>query len=201
MQSVHKQSNVLDDNKKAVVTTPLSEKKLLTTEKFTTSDEVHKRTEKFTTSDEVVKGTDEVHKRTDNIKTNEDVDKGTEKLEDMKEAVVTICRKDSDKFEGQYKGSKIWFNLDRQFFRGKISTIEPDFYRKLYEKDIEGKYMELYKKFFVLFYSTKLNLNNNNDPFKNRASSSDKEKKPKEKVVAPICGEITLTRESIKKKR
>ena len=29
-----------------------------------------------------------------------DVDKGTEKLEDMIEAVVTIRRKDSDKFEG-----------------------------------------------------------------------------------------------------
>ena len=34
-----------------------------------------------------------------------DVDKGTDKLEDMKKAVVTICRKGLDKFEGQYKGS------------------------------------------------------------------------------------------------
>ena len=50
----------------------------MTTEKVTTSDEVKKRTEKITTNDEV--------------------DKGTEKLEDIKEAVVTIRRKDSDKF-------------------------------------------------------------------------------------------------------
>ena len=66
---------------------------------------MRKRTEKFTTSEEVIKGTDEVHKRTYNITTNENVDKGTEKLEDMKKAVVIICRKDSDKFEGRYKGS------------------------------------------------------------------------------------------------
>ena len=101
MLSVDKNSNVLDDKKDAVVTMPLSEKKLLPTETFTTIDEVHKRTEKFTTSQQVVKGNDEVHKRTEYISINEDFDKGTEELEDMKEAVVTIRRKDSDKFEGQ----------------------------------------------------------------------------------------------------
>ena len=72
------------------------------TEKVKTIDEVHKRTQKITTIDEVVKGTDEVHKRTDNITKNEEVDKGTEKLEYMKEAVVTIRSKYSDKFEGHY---------------------------------------------------------------------------------------------------
>ena len=40
-----------------------------------------------------------------------DVDKGTEELEDMKESVFTIRRKDSDKFEGQSKGSIGWFNI------------------------------------------------------------------------------------------
>ena len=60
--------------------TPLFEKKLWTTEKVTTRDEVQKRTDNFTTSGEVFKGTDEVHKLTENIKTNEEVDKGTEKL-------------------------------------------------------------------------------------------------------------------------
>ena len=58
MLSVGKDINVLDDKKEAVVTTPLSERKLLTTEKVTTSDEVHKRTDNFTSSEEVVKGTD-----------------------------------------------------------------------------------------------------------------------------------------------
>ena len=75
MSSVEKDSNLLDDRKDAVVTTSLSEKKLFATEKFTTSDEVHKHTDKFTTSEEVVKGSDEVHKRTENITTNQDVDK------------------------------------------------------------------------------------------------------------------------------
>ena len=97
-----------------MVTTPLSEKKLLTTEKVTTNDEVQKRTANFTTSEEVVKGTDEVHRYTENITTNKDVDRGTEKLENMKEAVVKICRKDSDNFEGQSKGYTGWFNIDHE---------------------------------------------------------------------------------------
>ena len=48
---------------------------------------------------------------------NEEVEKSTEKLEDTKKAVVTIRRKDSDKFEGQYKGSTGWFNLDHEFLK------------------------------------------------------------------------------------
>ena len=56
--------------------------------------------------------------------------------------------------------------------------------------------MEPYKTIFAPFDYTKLNLLNINDPDKNRASSSDK-KIAKEKFVAPICGEITLTKESI----
>ena len=55
MLSVDKDTIVLDDKKEAVVTTPLSEKKLLTIEKVTKNDEVHKRTEDITTSEEVVK--------------------------------------------------------------------------------------------------------------------------------------------------
>ena len=53
----------------------------MTTEKVTTSDDMHKRNGKFTTSKEVVKCTDKVHKRTENITTNEDADKGTEDYE------------------------------------------------------------------------------------------------------------------------
>ena len=129
---------------------PFSENKLLTTEKVTTSDEVHKRTEKITTRDEVVKGTDEVNKLNEKIKTNDEVNKGTEKLEDMKEAVVTFRRKDSDKFEGQSKGSTGWFNPNHKFFKIKCYTLEPELYKKLYEKDIEGLYMEPYVMFFTI---------------------------------------------------
>ena len=42
--------------------------------------------------------------------------KGTKKLENMKEAVVTIRRKDSDKFEDKSKGSIGWFNIYHEFF-------------------------------------------------------------------------------------
>ena len=78
MSSVDKDTDILDDKKEAVVTTPLSEKELLTTEKVTTNDEVHKRTDKITTSEGFVKGTDEVHKIIEKITTNEEVDKGNE---------------------------------------------------------------------------------------------------------------------------
>ena len=111
-----------------MVTTPFPEKKVLTTEKVITSDEVHKRTENITTGEEVVKGIDKVHKSTDNITTHEEFDKGTEKLEYMKEAVVTIRRKDYDEFDGQSRISIGWFNLDHEFLKRKVSAIEPDFY-------------------------------------------------------------------------
>ena len=97
--------------------TPFSEKKLLTTEEVTTSDEVHKRTEKITTSEEVFKGNDEVHEHTEKITTNYWVEKGTEKLEHMKEAVLTIRKKDSEKLEGHSKESTGWFNLDHDIFK------------------------------------------------------------------------------------
>ena len=80
------------------------------------------------------------------------VDKVTEELEDMKEAVITIHRKDSDNFEGRYKGSTGWFNLDSLILKRKFSTIEPDFYKNLYENYIEGQDMEPYRTFFVPFY-------------------------------------------------
>ena len=78
MSSVYKDTNIVDDNKEVVVATPLSEKKVLKTEKVTTSDEVHKRTENITPSEDIDKGTDEVHKRTEKIITSEEVDKGSE---------------------------------------------------------------------------------------------------------------------------
>ena len=57
----------------------------------------------------------------------------------MKEAVITIRGKDSDKFEVQSKGYTGWFNLYGEFFKRNFSTIEPDLYKNIYEKDIEGQ--------------------------------------------------------------
>ena len=81
----------------------------------------------------------------------------------MKEAVVTIRMKDSDKFEGQSKGSTGWFNLDHDFFLNLNQNSI-----KLYKKDIEGLYMEPNRTLFTPFYSTKLDLFNHKDPVKNR---------------------------------
>ena len=110
-----------------MVTTPLLEKKLLTTEKVITSDNVQKLTEKITTREEVVKCTDEVHKRTNKITANEEVDKGTEKLKYMEDTVVTIRRKDLYKFEYKSKGYTGLFNLDHEFLNRKFSTLELEF--------------------------------------------------------------------------
>ena len=60
----------------------------------------------------------------------------------MKESVVTIRRKDSDNFEGQYIGSTGWFNPDSEFLKWNFSTLQPDFYKNLYEEYIEGQDME-----------------------------------------------------------
>ena len=65
---------------------------------------------------------------TEKVTTNDEVDKGKKKLDDMKEAVVTIRRKNLDNFESQSKGSTGWFNLDNEFLRIKVSTLEPDLY-------------------------------------------------------------------------
>ena len=45
----------------------------------------------------------------------------------MKEAEITIRRKDSNKFEGQSKRYTGWFNIGHEF-KNKFSTFQPDFY-------------------------------------------------------------------------
>ena len=186
----------MDDKKEAVAMTPLSDHKFLITEKVTTIYEVQKRTEKFTTSEEAIKGTDEINKQTENITATKDVDKGTEKLEDMKEAVVKIRGKDSDKFEGHYKGSTGWFNLNSEFFLKKYFYNLTRLLNNLSEKDIKVQDTEPYKQFFLPFDFTKLDLHNIKDPVKHRASSSDKGGKSKEIFVTPTCDKITSTEES-----
>ena len=146
-----------------MVTTPFPKKKLLTTEKVTTSEEV---------------------------------DKGTTNLDDTKETVVTIHRKDLDNFEGKSKVPTGWFNIYHEFLKRKSSTLEPDFYDFFYEKYIEDQHTEPYKKFLVPFDSIKLNLFMRKYSLKNKEknissddeeattdseSSSDKGEKEKDK--------------------
>ena len=68
-----------------------------------------------------------------------DVDKGTDELEDMKKAVVTIRRKGLDHFEGQSKGSTGWFKLKSEFLKTKYSTIHLEFYKEIFEYNIEDQ--------------------------------------------------------------
>ena len=53
-----------------------------------------------------------------------DVDKGTDELAYMKKVVVKILRKGLDKFEGQSKGSTVWFKLDSGFLQTTFSTMD-----------------------------------------------------------------------------
>ena len=76
-----------------------------------------------------------------------DIDKVTGELEYVKEAVVTICRKYLDKFEGYYKGSTGWFKLDS----GLKKIYNSSRIIKLFENDIEDQDTELYKTFIVPF--------------------------------------------------
>ena len=48
----------------------------------------------------------------DKVTPNEEVEKQTIKLDDIKEAVFMICRKNLDNFQDQSTGSTDWFNLD-----------------------------------------------------------------------------------------
>ena len=59
---------------------------------------------------------------TEKVTKSEDIDKGTEKLEYMKDAVVTIHRKRSYKFESKSKGSTGWFNIDRELKKKMFYT-------------------------------------------------------------------------------
>ena len=65
----------------------------------------------------------------------------------MKEAVVTICEKDSDKFEGQSKGSTGWFNLDSEFIKRKKYTIELDFLKIFMKRILKVKTWNRIKRF------------------------------------------------------
>ena len=104
---------------------------------------------------------------------SEKVEKGTNLLNEMEEPVHTIHRKCWDNFQGQYTGSTGWINLDHEWLKIKFSTLEPDFYKRLFEKDIEGQDIDTYKTFVLQFDNNKLNLSMHNDSVKtNREKNS-----------------------------
>ena len=86
--------------------------------------------------------------------------------------MFTIRKKDIDNFEGQSIGSTGCLNLDHDWFKIKFSTLKTDFYKKLFEKDIEGQDFEPYKTFLVPFDNNKLNIS-----MRNESVTSNEEKK------------------------
>ena len=87
-----------------------------------------------------------------------DFDKGTDELADTKQTAVKIRRKCIYQFEGQYKGSKVWFKLDSgvlkpyllQFIQNSINTLK---------NNIEYQDTELYTTFILLFDEEFINTN------------------------------------------
>ena len=52
-------------------------------------------------------------------------------------------------FQGQSARSKHWFDLDMECFEENFSTTEPQFYKSLFQTNIEGKYVITYPIFTV----------------------------------------------------
>ena len=69
----------------------------------------------------------------------------------MKEAVVTIRKKYSDKFEGQSKGSTVWFNIDHEFLRKIYLHLNQTPIKKIMKRILMVKKWNPIKQFFVPF--------------------------------------------------
>ena len=63
------------------------------------------------------------------VTSSEEVEKGNNFFNDMEYPVVTICRKGLDNFQGYYIASTDWFNLNREWLKMNVSTLEPDLYK------------------------------------------------------------------------
>ena len=60
--------------------------------------------------------------------------------------MVNIRRNNLYNFQGHSTGSTGWFNLDREWLKEKVSTLEPDSYKKPLEMNIDGKEIETFFK-------------------------------------------------------
>ena len=81
--------------------------------------------------------------------------------------VVMICRRESyDKketknikkynFQGKSARSRRWFNIDYQWLKEKFRTLEPYFYRKLYQTKFRGDDTKTYQIFGVIIGNAKI---------------------------------------------
>ena len=126
---------------------------------------------------------------------SEEVKKINNILNYMEDPLHSIRRKDSDNFQGHSTVSTGWFNIDHELLKRKFSTLEPDFYTKKFEKDIEGQNIKTYKTSVVPMDDIKLYLSMRNDLVTKKIASDD-EKEPKDsessrdkkKSKGEICG-------------
>ena len=58
-------------------------------------------------------------------------------------------------FQGQSVRSKHWFDIDIKWFEENFSTIEPQFYKKLFQGSIEGQDGSKYTTLPVTIVNTK----------------------------------------------
>ena len=121
----------------------MSEKKSLTKKVEKGTDELADTlfSEKKSLTKKEVKGTDKLadtllsEKKSPTL----DVDKGTYKLEFIKQKVKTFCRKGLNLFEGPSTGTKGWSKLDIEFLKTTFSKSHSEFYKELFEKNIEDQ--------------------------------------------------------------
>ena len=79
------------------------------------------------------------------------------------EIILKVCvsRKHRGKtkknlFQGKSARSKHWFILDIEWVEENFSTIEPQFYKRLFQTNIEGQAVLIYPIFPVIFGNTNL---------------------------------------------
>ena len=65
----------------------------------------------------------------------------------MKEAVVTIRRKDSDNFESQSKGSTGWFNPDSDCFKENFLQLNQTYINAFIKRILKVKTWNRIKRF------------------------------------------------------
>ena len=69
---------------------------------------------------------------------SEKVEKGTKMLDDIKDPVHTIFWQDLGHFQWKSTRSTRWFNIDSEWLKENVYTLEPDFYKNVL-KNIEGE--------------------------------------------------------------
>ena len=73
-----------------------------------------------------------------------------------KELNITEAKKKTRfKFQGQSARSQCWFDLDFDCMKENLSTREPNFYRKTFQRHYKTQYTNIFKMFEVSIRNSK----------------------------------------------